>query len=120
MSDIAQVHVSPLGSCEETGMKLPEPYLDIHARSIYKGLDLQDFMKTIEAGIQILNNWANSSFWSWSTGSTLVFWRCEDLWLYARDGFPHFLMGPHPKNKKSARKVPSEIKALYVKKLKNY
>jgi len=51
----------------------------------------------IQAGRECLIRATNASFWEWTGGSRLLFWRWpEPLRAWARDGHPVYITGPLP------------------------
>ena len=51
-----------------------------------------EFQKSLEFGVDVLMRADRASWFDWTDGSALVFWRWHDFKIEARDGFPtHFL-----------------------------
>ena len=62
----------------------------------------------VAAIIDCLTRTANSTFWDWSDGSTLLFWRWEHWWKSARDGELLFHHSAPPTWKGQNLPAPSE------------
>jgi len=59
-----------------------------------------EYKKDRSAGLDCLSRCANSSWWEWSAGSRLLFWRWpEEYKISIRDGVKLWTKGPLPDNK---------------------
>ena len=83
---------------------------------------LWDYMiKNIWAGIQALAHFCSSTFWEWSNGSTLFFWRWpQEFCQAAQDGFPLQICGPLPNNLKVSRRCPWGLEEQIWSKLRRF
>ena len=73
-----------------------------------------DFDRDRIAGLNAIHCFANSTYFSWDTGSTLFFWRWPvSFRSAARDGFPSYLKGSLPSFKRKPRPLRLEQRALF-------
>lgn len=77
-------------------------------------------LEDITLGIDILRKMAECTWWDWSSGSSLIFWRWNRTdWTIVKEGMPPFIQGELPKWKVKRSKRPQEPKCtLIVQKLK--
>ena len=62
-------------------------------------------------GTKAIVHYCSGSFWEWSKGSALFFWRwAPELHATARDGFPVCLTAPPPANIKRPRQCSNDLK----------
>jgi hypothetical protein len=66
---------------------------------------IEDLVKDTEAGTDIPYKICNSTWWTWKTGSTLIFWRWPkgEQRTAARDGMKAWVQGPLPHFTRRAR-----------------
>ena len=65
---------------------------------------LASLLKDVEVGTEAIGRICNCSWWNWSTGSTLLFWRWPaDIRMQARDGVTVFIQGKLPYYRKKQR-----------------
>ena len=76
-----------------------------------------DLRRDIMMGREAVAKIAESSWWIWDLGSSLLFWRWKGLERYARDGFPRYLIGKLPSNMKQLRPPKKEERSIIAKKL---
>jgi hypothetical protein len=69
--------------------------------------------------VQGITNWADSSWWSWSAGSTLLFWRWRLHNRVARDGMEPYICDTLPKHTSASRRPNSQKVPLYIPKIKS-
>lgn len=76
----------------------------------------RELMLDAEAGIRVIRGIAGSSFWNWSAGSTLIFWRWGSLSMQkmARDGMESYIKTTLPKHKTPSRQPTEENHAKFV------
>ena len=74
-----------------------------------------------EAGASVLHQNCSASWWDWSGGSALVFWRwpSHNLLQEARDGTPFFVRGHLPNNRRPQRAPPAQLLPLVAEKIAN-
>ena len=81
-----------------------------------------DFCKSIEGGRDVIRKAANSTWFEWNAGSTLIFWRWGKYLSEARDGFPLFIIQDLKKLDRLV--IPStpldnpKLRKLYVEKIR--
>ena len=79
---------------------------------------MKDFLRDVEVGVEAIERACHSSFWDWTEGSTLFYWRwAPEFRKEARDGTKTFVTGNLPEYK-SAQQWPSEPKARQMMALK--
>jgi hypothetical protein len=95
-----------------------QPPRDIHQVAVIQG-GVSNLNADATAGLEGLVCWANSTWWTWPRGSTLLFWRWDIHNRIARDGMLPFISGTLPNHTRAARR-PKQLKVpLYIPKLKS-
>lgn len=82
--------------------------------------DIQQLNQDIKCGFRVLDQVLKSSWWEWTGGSGLFFWRWNGLEQIraARDGIPIFVSGVLPRQRKQKpAKLTAEQKVLVAAKL---
>ena len=75
----------------------------------------------IDTGAQVLRSFSASSFFEWSAGSTLIFWRWHpDSIASARDGFPAQIYSPLPRHLRPASRPKQEVYDKVYSKFKRF
>jgi hypothetical protein len=80
----------------------------------------EELVRDTEAGTDVLYKLCNSTWWTWKTGSTLIFWRWPEgeQRLAARDGMKAWVQGPLPHFKRRARPPKQDKFDLILPKIK--
>ena len=78
-----------------------------------------ELLRDAEVGCDVLSRFADSSWWQWTRGSTLIFWRWAegDLRGYARDGMEVYVTAKLPLNQKPSRPPSTEKRPLILGKI---
>jgi len=81
-----------------------------------------DFMKSVNAGRDVLDRATKASWFEWLGGSTLVFWKWHCFQFQARDGFPTWFLKPNLKitDRKFSKASPPKddtLNKLWIEKL---
>ena len=79
-----------------------------------------ELIEDVSAGVDVLRQFAESNWWSWEDGSTLVFWRWPvgDQRRYARDGMEVYITANLPQNRCPARPPNAEKRPFILDKIK--
>jgi hypothetical protein len=79
-----------------------------------------DLLRDGEVGEDALSKLADSSWWNWDKGSTLLFWRCPkgEQRIAARDGMDAYINGSLPNYQVRAGPVKTEVYQLLLPKVK--
>jgi hypothetical protein len=81
-----------------------------------------ELAKDVSVGFALLAQWAESTWWTWNKGSTLIFWRWPigERRRAARDGMAPYILGPLPRYMRAARKPKPEMFELILPKLQKF
>jgi hypothetical protein len=81
---------------------------------------LQELLADTTAGIDVLNKFSHATWWKWTGGSTLVFWRWPAGMQQkpARDGMQAWIKEALQSHKHAAKRPKAEQFAKYLPKLK--
>jgi hypothetical protein len=79
-----------------------------------------DLLRDGDVGEDALSKLANSSWWNWDKGSTLLFWRWPkgEQQIAARDGMDAYISGPLPNYQVRARPIKTAVYDLLLPKVK--
>ena len=82
---------------------------------------LSSLLLDVEVGASVLHQNCSSSWWEWTEGSALIFWRwpTPSLIAEARDGTPFFVSGQLPTNRRPQRPPPAHYLPLVAEKIAN-
>ena len=77
-------------------------------------------MLAAERGCSVLSNFSKASWWKWTGGSSLLFWRWGNSFQTAAlKGFRPWILGPLPCYKRKAKSPKKELFPLYLSKCKD-
>ena len=111
------------GSLVRSGIS--ESLFDTLALAIAKSnpnpVEMKEMRLDIKAGTQVLYQYCNATFWDWSYGSTLVFWRWPpDFRREARDGVRIHVSSPLPTNMNAPRRCPKHLQCQIWTKIRKF
>jgi hypothetical protein len=74
----------------------------------------QELIRNAEVGVAILHNFGEADWWTWSGGSTLIFWRWPEgpQRVAAREGMTPWISGKLPRCKRRAKPPPTADRKL--------
>jgi hypothetical protein len=84
------------------------------------GLDLLSYqlLEQAERGVDVLTRFTDASWWEWTPGSALVFWRWGNYSDLALDGCLPFMLSDPPRFKKGTPTPSNEKRSLIAEKLR--
>jgi hypothetical protein len=93
------------GEGGEEGRKQKRKRKGVNIKSASSLKLTEELVRDTEAGTDVLYKLCNSNWWTWKTGSTLIFWRWPkgEQQLAAHDGMKAWVQGPLPHFKRPAR-----------------
>ena len=82
---------------------------------------MSNLVSNLSKGFKVLHHFLNSTFWDWSAGSALIFWRWPpESCSWARNGFPINVADVLPNNLRSPWPCPASLKQKKWAKLRKF